>query len=58
MKKYSATLSLFIDTFEAEDLETAKAIVGKYIDHLIDVCEVNEGKLTWSGVDHSVEEEQ
>jgi hypothetical protein len=57
MKKYSATISLFIDEFEAEDRESARAIVGKYIDHLIDICEVNEGELTWSGVDESIEEE-
>lgn len=58
MPKYSATISLFVDEFEAEDRESANAIVSKYIDHLIDVCEVNEGKLTWGGVDQSVEEEQ
>jgi hypothetical protein len=58
MKKYSATISLFIDEFEAEDRESARAIVGKYIDHLIDICEVNEGELTWGGVDGSIEEEQ
>jgi hypothetical protein len=58
MPKYSATISLFIDEFEADDRESAKAIVGQYIDHLIDICEVNEGKLTWGGVDDSIEEEQ
>jgi hypothetical protein len=58
MKKYSATISLLIDTFEAEDLETAEAIVSKYVDHLIAICEVNEGNLTWGGVDDFVKEEQ
>jgi hypothetical protein len=57
MKKYSASITLFVDEFEASDREQAREIVNAYIDHLVEITEVNEGKLTWGGVDFSVEEE-
>jgi hypothetical protein len=57
MKKYSASITLFINEFEALDRQQARQAVDAYIDHLIEITEVSDGKLAWEGVDYSIEEE-
>jgi hypothetical protein len=55
--KFSATISLFVDEFEAPDRQQARHAIDAYIDHLIEITETSEGKLSWGGVDYSLEEE-
>jgi len=51
--KYSATIKLFIDDFEAESREDADNKINDYLNSL---SETNDTSLTWGGCDWEIEE--
>lgn len=52
MTKYVATVTLYINEFEAEGLDNARDIVDRYID----ILSKTGGNLNWESVDFDCEE--
>lgn len=55
--RYSATIRLSVNVYEAKDADEAHDKVNKYIDHLAQLLEADTGELTWPEVDWVVQEE-
>ena len=57
MANFSAIISLSVNVFEATNADEAHDKVNAYVDHLVQLLEVDSGELTWPVVEWVVTEE-